>query len=81
MLAKAPNRKRAEQYLAASGAVPISVSERGTISSNAAWPEMKEARSWKSGASPCDRSIDSQPSGANATQRSDRPHTGIAFWR
>jgi hypothetical protein len=28
MLAKSPNRKRAEQYLAASGAVPISIIER-----------------------------------------------------
>jgi hypothetical protein len=32
MLAKAPNRKRAEQYLAASGAVPISIKTDGTDS-------------------------------------------------
>ena len=31
MLAKAPNRKRALEYFAASGAVPISVTERRTI--------------------------------------------------
>jgi hypothetical protein len=31
MLAKPPNRKRAIEYLTASGAVPISVTERGAI--------------------------------------------------
>jgi len=31
MLAKLPNRKLALEYLAASGALPISVTERGTI--------------------------------------------------
>jgi hypothetical protein len=31
MLAKSPNRKCAEQYLAASGAAAIGVTERGTI--------------------------------------------------
>jgi hypothetical protein len=38
MLAKAANRKRAVEYLAASGAVPISVTERG----NVAWLEFLE---------------------------------------
>src|SRR6266540_2540400 len=33
MLAKAPNRKRALEYLAASGAVPISVTERDGVCS------------------------------------------------
>ena len=31
MLAKPPNRKRAIEYLAVSGAVAITVTERGTI--------------------------------------------------
>jgi hypothetical protein len=33
MLAKPPNRKRAEQYLAASGAVPITIIEHDGVCS------------------------------------------------
>jgi hypothetical protein len=46
MLAKAPNRKRAEQYLAASGAVPISVTERATIHTGSKITGTVAARWW-----------------------------------
>jgi hypothetical protein len=46
MLAKSPNRKRAEQYLAASGAVPITIIDTGKISTNVKITGTVAARWW-----------------------------------